>query len=94
MIINYKYFKEVIPDNEEIFLAKLFGIIESVDELSHIQVSKSSNSIHFRIAPSTPQYNSLLLQEILNFHNMFDIRLDLSKSIKTSGGTLDFSINI
>lgn len=93
MIINYKYFKEIIPDNEAIFIGKLLGTIESVDEFSCVQISRLSNAIHFRIAPSTPQYNDPLLKEVLNFHNMFGIKLDLSKSIKTTA-VLDFSINI
>jgi len=93
MKINYKYFPEVIPDNEQIFIAKLIGTIESVDELCCLQISKLPTSYHFRIAPSIPKYNNLLLQEVLNFHNLFGIKLDLSKSIKTSG-VLAFHINL
>jgi hypothetical protein len=35
----------------------------------------------------------MLLEEILKFHNMFRIKLDLSKSIKSSG-TIVFEITL
>jgi hypothetical protein len=43
--------------------------------------------------PSLPKYNQMLLEELLKLHNMLQINLNLSKSIKTSG-TLVFDISI
>lgn len=93
MKINRKHFPEVLPDNEEVFLAHLQGVLESIDELAVLQITKLPKSYHFRIAPSTPQYNNPLLKEILKFHNLYGIQLDISKSIKTTG-TLAFEINL
>jgi len=84
---------DILPDNETLYLSLLQGVIESVDELCCLEVTKIRNSYHFRIAPSVPRYNDLLLQEILKLHNMFHIKLDLSKSIKSSG-SLAFSIDV
>lgn len=84
---------EILPDNEELYFSMLQGVIESVDELSFLQITKMGNSFHFRIATSLPKYNELLLQEILKLHNMFNIKLDLSKSIKSSA-TLAYDINL
>jgi hypothetical protein len=93
MQINKKFFPQVMQDNELAYFAHLEGIISSVDELSTLEITKNPNSYHFRLAPSLPMYNELLLEEILKFHNLFKIRLNLSKSIKSSA-TITFEINL
>lgn len=93
MQINKKFFPEVMQDNEIAYFAHLEGIISSVDELSTLEITKNPNAYHFRLAPSLPKYNELLLEELLKFHNMFQIRLSLSKSIKSSA-TITFEINL
>jgi hypothetical protein len=93
MQINKKFFPQVMQDNELAYFAHLEGIISSVDELSTLEITKNPNSYHFRLAPSVPMYNEMLLEEILKFHNMFKIRLNLSKSIKSSA-TIVFEINL
>jgi hypothetical protein len=85
MVINKRFFPEVLLENEMAYFAHLEGILSSVDELASVEITKSPYSYHFRIAPSVPRYTNMLLQEILKFHNIFQIRLNLSKSIKTSG---------
>jgi hypothetical protein len=82
-----------MPDNELAYLAHLQGIIDSVDELSTLEITKNPNSYHFRLAPSLPMYNDMLLEELLKFHNMLQIQLNLSKSIKSSA-TIVFNISI
>ena len=93
MQIQTKFFPKVMPDNEIAYLAHLEGIIDSVDELSTLEITKNPNSYHFRLAPSLPKYNDMLLEELLKFHNLLNIRLDLSKSIKSSA-TITFEINL
>jgi hypothetical protein len=93
MQINRKFFPPVMLDNEEMYFAHLEGIIDSIDELSMMEIVKTPTSYHFRLAPSLPKYNPMLLEEILKFHNMFQIKLNLSKSIKTSA-TISFEITL
>lgn len=93
MIINKKYFPEIIPDNDEMYFSLFIAYIESIDELASVQITFNEEKYHFRIAPSHPRYIKILFKEIINFHNMIGIRLDISKSIKTSG-TIAFNINI
>ena len=93
MQINKKFFPEVMQDNEIAYFAHLTGIIDSIDELSTLEITKNPNAYHFRIAPSLPKYTEMLLEELLKFHNMFQIRLSLSKSIKSSA-TITFEINL
>lgn len=92
MEIKRKYFPDILPDNEENYFSMLIGVIESVDELSILQITKLRNSYQFRLSPSLPKYNNMLIEELLKLHNMFGIRLDMSKSIKTSG-VLSFQIH-
>lgn len=93
MQINKKFFPQVLKDNELAYFAHLEGIIDSVDELSSLEITKNPYSYHFRLAPSLPKYNNMLLEEILKLHNMLNIKLNLSKSIKSSA-TIVFEINL
>lgn len=93
MQVNKKFFPPVMLDNEELYFAHLEGVIDSIDELSIMEVIKTPQSYHFRLVPSLPKYNPLLLEELLKFHNMFQIRLNLSKSIKSSA-TISFEISL
>ena len=82
-----------MQDNEIAYFAHLEGVISSVDELSILEITKNPSSYHFRLAASVPKYNEMLLQEILKLHNIFQIKLDLSKSIKASA-TIVFEISL
>ncbi len=93
MEINKKHFPKVMQDNDEVFLAHFEGIVNSVDELCSLEITKLSDSYRFRIATSLPKYNNMLIEEILKFCNLFQIRLDMSKSITTSA-TIVFDITI
>jgi DNA-binding phage protein len=93
MLVNKKHFPKLMQDNDETFLAHLEGVISSVDELCSLEITKFSDSYRFRIAPSLPKYSNLLIEEILKFCNLFNIRLDMSKSIKTTS-VITFEINL
>jgi hypothetical protein len=93
MQINRKFFPEVMQDNEMNYFAHLEGLIDSIDELSSMEITKKPNAYQFRIATSLPKYNNMLIEELLKFHNMFHIKLNMSKSIKTSA-TITFEINL
>ena len=93
MTISKRFFPEVMADNEIAYFAHLEGVINSVDELSSLEITKNPHSYHFRLAPSLPKYNEMLLEEILKLHNIFKIKLNLSKSIKSSA-TITFEINL
>lgn len=93
MEIQRKFFPSILPENEIAYFSHLEGVIGSVDELCSLLITKTSQAYAFRIAPSHPKYNNMLIEELLKFHNMFKIRLDMSKSIKTSG-TIVFRISL
>ena len=93
MEINRKHFPKVMQDNDEVFLAHLEGVISSIDELCSLEITKNVESYRFRIATSLPKYNNMVIEEILKFCNMFIMRIDMSKSIKTSS-VITFEINL
>lgn len=93
MEIRKKFFPEVMLENEKAYFAHLEGVISSVDEFSSLQITRTNDAYIFRLAPSVPKYNNMLLEEILKLHNMFKIKLDLSKSIKSTG-TIVFKIDL
>jgi DNA-binding phage protein len=93
MEVSRRHFPKVMQDNDEVFIAHLEGVIGSVDELCSLEITKGADSYRFRIAASLPKYNNMLIEEILKFCNMFKIRLDMSKSIKTTS-VITFEINL
>ena len=93
MQVEKKFFPKVMNYNDEIYFSHLEGIIDSVDELSTMEVVKHPKHYSFRIAPSLPKYTNMLIEELFKFHNRFQIKLNMSKSIKTNA-TVSFSIEI
>ena len=91
MDIHRKGFPEIMLDNDEIFLSHLCAVIERVDELCSVEITKKEKCFHFRIAPSMFKYMEPILYEVIAFNNMFGIRLNLSKSMKLSS-TVTFDI--
>lgn len=91
MEIVKKNFPAIMLDNDEVFLNHLVGIIESVDNLCSMEITKKEFSYHFRIAPSTFVYMEPILYAVLEFNNRFGIQLELSKSMKASS-TVTFDI--
>lgn len=88
-----KFFPSIMQENEAVYFASLKGVIESVDELSSLEIIKTPTDYKFRLVPSLPKYINLLIEELIKFHNLIGVRLDLSKSIKTSA-TITFSITL
>ena len=73
-----------MADNDAIYFSHLEGIIDSVDELSSMEITKHPTHYSFRIAPSLPKYTNAIIEELFKFHNQFQIKLNMSKSIKTN----------
>lgn len=93
MTIVKTNFPNILPENEIKYFQHLEGLIEAVDELSSLEIIKTLNSYKFRISPSSPEYRDALLSRVLEIHNVFQIKLDISKSIKTTG-TICFNITL
>lgn len=89
----WKGFKETIPDNEQFYFSNLIGYLEAHDEFCSMQIDKLKDSYLFRIAPSHPKYIEHLINALITFHNKIGIKLDFSKSMKTSG-TISFKIKM
>ena len=93
MIVEKKNFPKIMRNNDELYFSHLIGIIESVDELSTMLILKDGNKYIFKISPSIPKYTNPIIDELFKFHNKYNIRLDMSKSIKTTA-TIAFKIDL
>lgn len=80
----YRFFPEILTDNDENYFQLVSAVIESVDELASLEVCKMPTTYNFRLIPSMPKYTNTLIQELTKLHNLFHLKLDLSKSIKSS----------
>ena len=84
MQIIYRFFPEILTDNDENYFSLLRASVESVDEYASLEVSRMPTTYNFRLIPSMPKYTNTLIQELTKLHNLFHLKLDLSKSIKSS----------
>lgn len=84
MQVIYRFFPEILTDNDEVFLSLIRAAIESVDEYASLEVSKFPESYDFRLIPSVPKYTNTIIQEITKLHNLFNFHLEMGKSIKSS----------
>lgn len=92
MEIVYKHFN-IIPDNEMNYFAQLKGVLESVDEYSSMQITRTPSHYLFRLTPSTPSYTNNIIEELNKYHNLLNIRVKFSKSIKTTS-VINFKIKL
>jgi small nuclear ribonucleoprotein (snRNP)-like protein len=90
MEINKKFFP-ILTENEENYFAQLTGVLNSVDEYCNLQITHAPTHYIFRLAPSIPKYTNNIIKELVKFHNVLGIRLDFSKSMKTTA-TINFKI--
>ena len=84
MQVIYRFFPEILTDNDEVFISKITGVVESVDEFASMEISKFPESYNFRCIPSIPKYTNTIIQEITKLHNLFNFHLEIGKSIKSS----------
>lgn len=93
MEVLRRNFPSILPDNEEQYFKFLEAVISSVDELSAVQITRKMKGYMFRISPSAPHYSQALLKEILQYHTLLGIRVEMSKSIRNTS-TIGFEITI
>ena len=84
MQVIYRFFPEILTDNDENYFQLLTGVLESVDELASLEVSKMPSSLNFRLIPSMPKYTNTIIQELTKLHNLLHLKMNISKSIKSS----------
>lgn len=84
---------DILLENEITYFSHFEGIVDSVDELANVEVTKTPAFYIFRISPSTPEYSQPLLKSLIEFHSLLHLTLQLSKSIKNNS-TIFFKINI
>ena len=92
MKIEKVNFPKVMPDNDDMYLDLLEALINSIDESSVVEATRKLSGIHIRISPSLPAHSQMLLTTIRDFHYMLGIRIEFSKSIRSSS-IINFTIN-
>lgn len=85
-------FPPILKDNDLSYLEYLDGVIASIDEYANCEATNRVTGISFRIAPSTPIYTQKILKAIKDFHYLLSLRVEFSKSIRTSS-TIEYQIN-
>lgn len=91
MIVYFRDIPKVIPDNERSYFNLLEAVLNTVDELSTMEVRKNPTNYLFRISTSSPIYLNPIIEKLNDLHNMLGIRLTYSKSIKNLS-SISFSI--
>lgn len=88
----FKNFPQILPDNETHYYNSLRGVIESVDPQSSFLITRRMSGITVRITPSSSSHLNSIIEEINKLNTMFGIRVDFSKSMKTTY-TINFNID-
>jgi hypothetical protein len=91
MFLVKKHFPPILEENTMTYFKYLEGIVESVDENAEGEITRKLSGINIRISPSEPKYFDFLLKDVEALHNHFGIRMDYSKSMKSSG-TINFDV--
>lgn len=92
MKIETKNFPSIIKDNDIRYLDFMEAIFNSVDELSSVEAILKPTGLSMRIAPSHPKYSNLIMKAVKDAHYFLGLRVEFSKSIKTSK-SIDYLIN-
>jgi hypothetical protein len=96
MYIQKLNFPAILPDNEEVYMRYLEGILSSVDYDASVMLVRTDHGMNTRISPSLPTSFNLILEEIKRFHTLLGIKVDFSKSMKAGANiyfTIDFDIS-
>lgn len=91
MRIKLTGFPPILKDNDAFYFMQLQGIINSTDEYAHVEATNKLSGVSVRIATSTPQYSQHVLKAIKDFHYMLHLRVEFSKSIRTTS-TIEYQI--
>jgi len=93
MKVVFVNFPSIIEDNETTYYSMLQAIVESNDHKAIIRITKKLSAINVRISPSHPEYLRQLIEEMKQFHTLYGIRLEFSKSMKKTCN-INFDITI
>jgi hypothetical protein len=93
MKLIYKDVPKVIPENEMAYFSILESVVNSIDELSTLEIRKNVDNYSFRVAITSPSYLSPLVEQLNHLHNLLRIHVNYSKSIKSSS-SLSYKIAI
>jgi hypothetical protein len=91
-MVQRKGFPSAIPDNDAIFLAHFESFMEGVDIDAVIYEDRGPDKIYFSVVPSKTIFFDNIISQISEYFTIFGIRVDFSKSMKSSF-TIKFSIN-
>lgn len=93
MKVVFINFPSIIDDNEANYYSTLQALVESLDHEGIIRITKKIQAINVRISPSHPQYLRELIEEMKQFHTLYGLRLEFSKSMKKTCN-INFDISI
>lgn len=84
MKVQISGFLKPPTENEIAYFNHLEGFIESIDIECNMMVTKTSEKISIRIAPSHPMFLNNLIKGIKEIHTALGIYVNFAKSMKNS----------
>lgn len=92
MTLQKRHFPAILDDNTETYFRHLEGIINSIDYNATVEVTRKLSGVNIRVAPSEMKFLPLLIKDIERVHNNLGLRMEYSKSMKSSG-TINYNLN-
>lgn len=84
MRIKRSGFCAITLDNEEVYYKYLEAVICSIDSNSSLEITRKPQGVNLRLFPSHPRYVNRLVRIVNDMNNQFGLKVDFSKSIKST----------
>jgi hypothetical protein len=83
-MIEYKFDKGHIPDNDISYFSILDTTICSVDQYSSVRIDKTPTHYLFRISPTSSNYINSIIKQINTLNNSLQLKTEYGKSFKNN----------
>lgn len=74
-------FPKVLRDNDQFYLEFIVDALKHSDPEAAITLHKIESAIKVNIVPSVPEFRQSIIQNLLDAHRLFHIKIIFSKSL-------------
>ena len=72
----------ILEDNSLLYLMYLNAAVKHADPDANIRIEKIQDRLQITVFPDVPEFRQHILENILSFHKLFNLKTDFAKSTK------------
>jgi hypothetical protein len=84
LTIKKQGFPRILHDSDQMYLEFVLAALKHSDPEGHITMYKFDNEIKVTVVPSDPKYREHIIENLLNAHRLFKLKITFSKSLAIS----------